>query len=91
MKIPGRNIAAFAKELIDQCGVSRETRIDRGQAYRNLFLTMLLGGFGGYPSDYERVGYAVAAMVVLYLVFGVHASYHRSFGRSQPPAAGVGE
>lgn len=53
-------------------------------------ITMLLGGFGGYPSDYERVGYAVAAMVVLYLVFGVHASYHRSFGRSLPPAAGVG-
>ena len=52
-------------------------------------VTMLLGGFGCFPSDYQRVGYAVAAMTVLYLGYGVHASYYRTFGRAVEAAAAV--
>ena len=41
-------------------------------------LTMLVGGFGGFPGDYTRLGWCVLAMTVVYLVFGVHASFHRA-------------
>lgn len=58
-------------------------------------ITMLVGGFGGFPADYSRVGWCVLAMTVIYLVYGVHASYHRTFvilpEEKKAAAAEVGE
>ena len=51
MKIPSRGIDRFAKELIDRCSISRETRIERGLMYRNLFLT---GDENGNPQTYPK-------------------------------------
>ena len=42
-------------------------------------ITLLVGGFGGYPADYSRVGWCVLAMTIIYLFYGVHASYYRTF------------
>jgi len=58
-------------------------------------ITMLVGGFGGFPADYSRVGWCVLAMTIIYLVYGVHASYHRTFvllpEEKKHAAAEVGE
>lgn len=40
-------------------------------------LTLLVGSFGGLELDYSRLGYCVVAIVGIYLLYGVHASYHR--------------
>lgn len=82
MRIPGRNIAAFAKELIDQCGVSREARIERGQMYRNLFLT---GDEGGDPATYPRT-YAYIDNLSSYLYSPVELRFLIEFYGQASPA-----
>lgn len=56
MKIPNRGLAGFAKELIDQCTMSRTKRIERGQMFRNLFLSGdEQGNAATYPKTYAYI------------------------------------
>lgn len=51
MRIPSRNVVGWANEVINQCTVSRASRIQRGSLYRNLFLT---GSSDGDPQIYPK-------------------------------------
>ena len=51
MKIPSRGRARWASEIIGACTASRAIRVQRGSAYRNLFLT---GDENGVPQTFLR-------------------------------------
>lgn len=51
MKIPSRNVVGWAHEVVSQCLVSRDARIQRGAMYRNVYLT---GSDKGDPQTYPR-------------------------------------
>lgn len=51
MRIPRKDIAGFAKDLVDQCSSSRNERVQRGAMYRNLYLT---GDENGVPQTYNK-------------------------------------
>lgn len=81
MRIPSRNIAAFAKELVDRCSISRETRIERGRMYRNLFLT---GDESGDPAVYPRT-YAYIDNLSSYLYSPVELRFIiEHYGQANP-------
>lgn len=50
MRIPSKGLAGFAKEISDQCFVSRNDRITRGSMFKNLYLT---GDENGNPAIYN--------------------------------------
>lgn len=52
MKIPKRNVAGFASDIIKQCSASRADRLQRGAMYRNMYLT---GDSNGSPQTYMKV------------------------------------
>jgi len=51
MKIPSRGRARWAADIIQACTASRPNRVERGKAYRNLFLT---GDMNGVPQTFLR-------------------------------------
>ena len=51
MRLPNRDIGAFARELISRCSASKIKRIDQGSRFRNLFLT---GDPDGNPQTYNK-------------------------------------
>jgi hypothetical protein len=51
MKIPKSGLADWSKEIIDECMVSRETRIDTYRRWKNIFYT---GSDNGVPSKRNR-------------------------------------
>jgi hypothetical protein len=51
MRIPTRGRAGWARDLVQQCTSSRNARINRGAAFRNLFYT---GDWEGKPQHYLR-------------------------------------
>jgi hypothetical protein len=73
MKIPYRGLAQFAHEIIGQCVNSRDQRIQRGVALRNLYLS---GSEEGIPQTFLRTkDYIQDLVAVLYspadLRFGI--------------------
>jgi len=52
LKIPGKNVGAFAKEVLDQCTASKPERLQRGSTFRNIYLT---GSEQGEASPYNEV------------------------------------
>lgn len=44
MRIPDKKVGMFAKEIFDSCTSSRPSRLQRGSAFRNLFLTGSMDG-----------------------------------------------
>jgi len=52
MRIPSRGLAKWAQTVIAQCSSDRSERIQRGVAYRNLFL---VGSEDGVPQTFLRV------------------------------------
>lgn len=64
MRIPSRHRGQWAAELIHDCSVSRAQRIQRGIAYRNLFLT---GSENGVPQTFLRThDFILDLLAVLY-------------------------
>lgn len=51
MKIPRRNVAGFASDIVKQCSASRNDRLQRGAMYRNLYLA---GSQDGSPQTYLK-------------------------------------
>lgn len=51
MKIPGRDIGGFAREVVARCTASQTKRLMRGAVYRSLFLT---GDPEGAPQVYNK-------------------------------------
>lgn len=51
MYVPKKNTAGWAHEIISQCIVSRNERLQRGAMYRNIYLT---GDENGEPQTYPR-------------------------------------
>lgn len=39
MRVPGKDVGKFAQRIYDQCMVSRNQRAERGQTYKNIYLT----------------------------------------------------
>ena len=59
MKIPNTNLSSFLKEIVQDCGVSRETRITRGQWAMNYFYS---GAETAQGSLYNRTGVHVSRL-----------------------------
>jgi hypothetical protein len=51
MRIPKKNVAGFANEIVQQCSASRNDRLQRGAMYRNLYLA---GSQDGDPQTYLK-------------------------------------
>lgn len=51
MKIPSKDIAKWASNIIDKCYASRDERVQRGAMYRNVYLT---GDENGDPAVYNK-------------------------------------
>lgn len=51
MKVPKRHLAEWAKELIDECCVSRDSRVGRYRHWKNIFYT---GSDNDAPSKHNR-------------------------------------
>lgn len=39
MRVPSKDVGLFAQGIYDQCMVSRDSRVERGQTYKNIYLT----------------------------------------------------
>ena len=51
MKIPSSRVEGWASEIVSQCAASRDERVNRGAAYRNMYLT---GDEQGDPAVYNK-------------------------------------
>lgn len=52
MRIPSKNLGAFAHEIYSACTASRSNRLQRGAMFRNLYLT---GSEEGVPATYPEI------------------------------------
>lgn len=83
MKIPGRHVAQFVAEIVDQCSASVKTRAQRGAIYRNYFLT---GSADGNPAIYNKT-YAYIDNLASYLYSPVDLRFRvQPYGRNASSA-----
>ena len=83
MRIPSRRVEQFVAEIVDQCSASIKTRAQRGQIYRNYFLT---GSADGNPAIYPKT-YAYIDNLASYLYSPVDLRFSvLPYGRNYSPA-----
>jgi hypothetical protein len=83
MKIPSRNLAGFANDLIRQCSASMKMRAQRGLIFKNYFLT---GSSDGNPAIFNKT-YAYIDNLASYLYSPVDLRFVvQPYGRNASPA-----
>lgn len=88
MRVPSRNIGAFANDVIGRCSASRLERIQRGSLQRALFLT---GDPAGNTQTYPKT-YAYIDNLASWLYSGVDLSWAiESYGEMGPNELAMGK